>query len=155
MSSLAAVDKSRVRYHLAYNESVPTGDRALLELRMTRIADTYTVSKIVERLNRCDRTETESETDAQTSGIASKRLLLGDVNRTDVLYETVSLEKRYKAYLKECDAVAVALGVKNWRDPELEPCRIYSDTITDPQIPAPVEVTYNLTYGTDLYLYFA
>lgn len=155
MSSLADVDKARVRYHLAYNESVPTGDRALLEKRMTTIHDTYTVAKIVDRLDRCDRTEAETETDQQESGITSKRLLLGDVNRTDVLYEAVSLEKRYKAYMLECNAVAKSLGVRNWRDPELDEYRVYSDTITDPQIPAPVEVTYQLYYGSDLYLYFA
>jgi hypothetical protein len=155
MSSLSDLDKSRVRYHLAYNESVPTGDRALLEVRMTRIADSYTVGKIVDRLARCDRTEAESETDEQSSGITSKRILLGDVNRTDVLYAQEPLEKRLRAYKRECDALALALGVRNWRDPEMDGYRVYSDTIIAPTIPAPVEITYNLTYGTDLYLYFA
>jgi len=155
MSSLSATDKSRARYHLAYNESVPTGDRSLMEVRMTRIADTYTVSKIVDRLNRCDRTETEAETDAQSTGISSTRILLGDVNRTDVNYQTESIEKRQKAYMRETNALALALGVRNWRDPELEPYRRLSDTIIDPVIPAPVEITYALTYGSDLYLYFA
>lgn len=155
MSSLSALDKSRTRYHLAYNESVPTGDRALLELRMTKIADSYTVGKLVDQLARCDRTKAETETDEQSSGIASKRLLLGDVNRTDVLYETVPLEKRIKAYLRECNALATELGVRNWRDPEMDDYRKYSDTITDPVIPAPVEITINLTLGSDVYLYFA
>lgn len=155
MSSLADADKSRARYHLAYNESVPTGDRALMEVRMSRIADSFTVGKIKDRLDRCDRTEFESESDEQSSGIASKRILLGDVNRTDLLYTAATLQQQAKAYMKECDALALALGVRNWRDPELEPYRRMSETIIDPVIPAPVEITYNLTYGTDLYLYFA
>jgi hypothetical protein len=155
MSSLSDLDKSRVRHHLGYNESVPTGDRALLELRMTRIADSFTVGKIVDKLARCDRSLAETETDEQSSGIASKRILLGDVNRTDVLYTQERLEKRLRAYKRDCDALARDVGVRNWNDPELDDYRIYSDTITDPQIPAPVEITINLTLGTDLYLYFA
>lgn len=155
MSSLSDLDKSRARYHLAYNESVPTGDRALMELRMTRILDSYTVGKIVDRLDRCDRTEVESETDEQGSGIASKRILLGDVNRTDVLYAAPTLQQQAKAYMKECTALAIMLGVRNWRDPELLPLRRLSETIVDPVIPAPVEYTVNLTYGIDLYLYYA
>jgi len=155
MSSLSDLDKSRVRYHLGYNESVPTGDRALLEHRMTRIADSFTVGKIVDKLLRCDRSLAETETDEQSSGISSKRILLGDVNRTDVLYTQEPLEKRIRAYKRDCDALARDLGVVNWNDPEMDGYRIYSDTITDPQIPAPVEITINLTLGTDLYLYFA
>jgi len=155
MSSLADLDKSRVRYHLAYNESVPTGDRALLEKRMTRVADSYTVGKLVDQLARCDRAKAETETDEQSSGITSKRILLGDVNRTDVNFQVEPIEKRLKAYLRDCNDLAKELGVRNWRDPELDGYRSYSDTITDPQIPAPVEITINLTLGTDVYLYFA
>lgn len=155
MSSLSALDKSRARYHLAYNSSVPTGDRATMEVRMTTIADSYTVSKIRDRLDRCDRTEAESESDEQGSGIVSKRLLLGDVNRTDLLYQTASPSVQAKAYMKECHALALALGVRNWRDPELQGYRRLSETIVDPVIPAPVEVVLNIQLGSDVYLYFA
>ncbi|PSB29893.1 hypothetical protein [Stenomitos frigidus] len=155
MSSLSDLDKSRARWHLGYNESVPTGDRTLMEIRMTKIADSFTVGKIRDRLDRCDRTEVETETDAQGSGIVTKRFLLGDVNRTDVNYQAESLQKRERAYMKELNALATSLGVRNWRDPELQDSRRLSETVTDPVIPAPVEITYNLTYGTDLYLYFA
>lgn len=154
MSSLADTDKSRVRYHLGYNETVPFGDRALLESRMAKVADSYTVSKIVDRLDRCDRTLAETETDEQSSGIASKRLLLGDVNRTDIEYRAESLKTRWRYYYDETDALAREVGVVNWRKPEMDQYRCYSETITQPTVPAPVEITYNLTYGSDLYLYF-
>jgi hypothetical protein len=155
MSSLADTDKSRARYHLGYNETVPFGDRALLEVRMTKIADSYTVGKIGDRLDRCDRTLAETESDEQSSGVASKRLLLGDVNRTDIEYRTETLKTRWKVYYDETDALAREIGAMNWRKPEMDQYRCYSETIQNPTVPAPVEIVYNLTYGTDLYLYFA
>jgi hypothetical protein len=155
MTVLEPIDKSRVRYHLAYTDAVPDGDRAILEDRMDNIADTYTVSRLRNRLDRCDRTLSESETDNQSSGIRSKYQIQGDVNRTNVEFAAEPLKARQKAYLYETDQLALELGVPNYRNPDWWGNRyMISSQGRIARIPAPVDTVLNLSIGSDLYLYY-
>jgi hypothetical protein len=155
MSSLSDEDKSTVRFHLGYNESVEYRDRALLEDRMNNIADTRTVTRIRDQIARCDRTLAKTEIDAQETAPVTNRILLGDVQRTDLMAEAEDLKTRQKNYIYECDQLARFVGAPNWNKPEMDRFRVYSKTITYPLVPAPTELTYNITTGSDLYLYFA
>jgi hypothetical protein len=117
MTALTVTDKQRVRFHLAYSAAVPDGDRALLEDRMENLDSPVWASQIRARLDRCDRTLAESETDAQSTGLRDRRVILGDVNRTDVSYSALTLKERAKAYLGETNQLALEIGAPNYRDP--------------------------------------
>lgn len=155
MTVLETQDKYRVRYHLAYTEAVPDGDRALLEDRMDNLDSPFYVNRIKARLDRCDRSLEESETDAQSSGVTNKRILLGDVNRTDLEYRAESWDKRKKAYVYETDQLALELGVPNYRNPEFWGNNTLHMGGRIPRIPAPTAVSLDLTIGSDIYLYYA
>lgn len=118
MTALTPTDKMRARFHLAYSDAVPDGDRALLEDRMDHLDSPVWAGQIRARLDRCDRTLRETESDAQDTGLASRRVILGDVNRTDVEYRSLSQRDRDKAYLAETSGLALELGVPNYRDPK-------------------------------------
>ncbi|NBU23987.1 MAG: hypothetical protein EBS38_08845, partial [Actinobacteria bacterium] len=81
---------------------MPAGDEIILN-RVFQSND-YPVEWVqwgIKLLNRCDRTFDESETDAQDSGIAYRRVLTGDRNYSDVEYRALTQAQREKAYVKE------------------------------------------------------
>lgn len=117
MTALTETDKMRVRFHLCYNQAVPDGDRQLLEARMNDLDSPVWASGIRARLDRCDRTLAKTEIDAQTSGVANRRTIVGDVNRTDAYFVASQMKDRQKAYLTETDNLALELGCPNYRNP--------------------------------------
>jgi len=118
MPALPFPTQQKVKFHLAYSDAVPLGDAVLLENRMNTIASTELVTLITEQVARCDRVFGESELNKQTAGITYNRIITGDVNRTDREDRSEPTRLREKAYLRECDRLALSLGVLNYRNPE-------------------------------------
>lgn len=119
MPPLPDPDKDRARWHLGYtSDAVPRGDSLILEDRMENVPTAGLVTRFQELLNRCDRTYAEAESDAQTDGTAYRRLITGDVNRTDIEYRPDDLRDRRKSYIYETDLLARRLGVRNYTNPK-------------------------------------
>lgn len=155
MVALADFDKSRVRYHLAYSEAVPDGDRALLEDRMDNVADSYTIGQIQARLLRCDAASGETALGGQQIAPTSTRTLLGDVNRTDQLFSVEDIKTRRAAYLYETEQLSLEIGAPNYRNPESWQNLHLRMAGRIPRIPAPVDTIINLSIYSDIYLYYA
>lgn len=155
--------KKAVRYHLAYTDAAPDEYRALLEDRMDHLQDSTWITRIQRLIWICDDALRNTINSDPGYGIQlgalpylkSKRILLGDVNRTDAEYTTDSIKQRKKWYLDSTDELAISLGVPNFRNPKFWGNLEFHMSGRIPRIPAPVEVTINLTLGTDLYLYYA
>jgi len=120
MPMLLFADQERAKNHLGYtSRAVPLGDGVIF--RAALYDNDRTVEWIawaVKLLNRCDRTFDESETDAQDSGIASRRVLTGDRNYSDIEYRPPSQKERDRAYIAETDRLARFLGATNYNNPD-------------------------------------
>lgn len=156
MTILDPQDQKRVRFHLSYTSAaVPDGDQYLLETRMQNIPDLFTVGKIREHLDRCDRAFDKSEMDQQVAALLATDTYAGDINRTNVKQATESLKTRRQNYLFETNMLALRIGAPNYTDPDWWGnlyMRHQGGTL--PRIPAPADTTYQLALGTDVYLYF-
>lgn len=117
MPALAAIDKSRVRYHLRYcaPNSIPAGDAARLEEQMKSLADDYTIQRIREHLDRCDDAFEQSRTGSGT--FSQKQLVVGDINRSTVTSTNKDFIAAWRVYLAETDHLAYLLNVPNYADP--------------------------------------
>jgi hypothetical protein len=117
MPALAAIDKSRVRYHLRYcaPNSIPAGDAARLELQMQSIADDYTIQRLQKHLDRCDEAFERSETGEGT--FSQRQLVVGDINRSTVTSTNKDFIQSWRNYLQETDHLAYLLNVPNYADP--------------------------------------
>lgn len=114
MVSLSDRDQSRCRYHLAFGAGVPAGDRARLEEAFHDIQDDYTLGKIVEQLDRCDRAESTSE--LGNAGFSSRELITGDINRSVIRTSNTDAFRIWREnYLVETDRLAQILWVPNYR----------------------------------------
>lgn len=116
MPALSELDKSRTRYHLAYNcGTVPAGDYARLEEAMTTLESNYWVEKVKAQLDRCDRAEALSE--LGETGFSTKELITGDINRSIIRTSNNDGIRVWREnYLFECDRLAQTLYVPNYRD---------------------------------------
>lgn len=117
MPALAAIDKSRVRYHLRYcaPNSIPAGDAGRLELQMQSLADDYTVQRIQGHLDRCDQAFEMSQTGGGT--FSQKQLIVGDINRSTITSSNKDFIQSWRNYLVETDHLAYLLNVPNYADP--------------------------------------
>ena len=117
MPALAAIDKSRVRYHLRYcaPNSIPAGDAGRLEIQMNSLADDYTVQRIREHLDRCDHTFERSQTGEGT--FSQRQLIVGDINRSTITSSNKDFIQNWRNYLVETDHLAYLLNVPNYADP--------------------------------------
>lgn len=117
MPALASLDKSRVRYHLKYTaNSIPAGDAQRLELQMVSLPDDYTVQRVREHLDRCDRAFERSEPGSGTYD--RKQLVVGDINRSTITSTNKDFIQAERAYLAETDRLAYLLNVPNYADPQ-------------------------------------
>jgi hypothetical protein len=117
MPALIDRDKSRVRYHLKYvANSIPAGDVQRLELQMVSLPDDYTVQRVREHLDRCDRAFENSE--SGSGAFDRKQLVVGDINRTTVTSTNKDFIQAWRSYLAETDRLAYLLNVPNYADPE-------------------------------------
>lgn len=117
MPALAAIDKSRVRYHLRYAapNSIPAGDAARLEVQMNSLGDDYTIQKLQTHLDRCDRAFEKSETGDGT--FSQRQLVVGDINRSTTTATNKDFIQSWRNYLLETDHLAYLLNVPNYADP--------------------------------------
>jgi hypothetical protein len=117
MPALAAIDKSRVRYHLRYAapNSIPAGDAARLEVQMDSLADDYTVQMTRKHLDRCDVAFDNSQTGEGT--FSQRQLVTGDINRATVTSSNKDFIQSWRIYLAETDHLAYLLNVPNYADP--------------------------------------
>lgn len=116
MSVLPDIGKSQARYHLMYNGGTPAGDRARLERSMNEIADTWTVNRITDLINRCETAYALSELEAGDLVVDERVAISGDVVRTTDSQVRDTWNKRQRYYLAETNQLARSLGVRNYRD---------------------------------------
>jgi hypothetical protein len=117
-------DKSRCRFHLGYNvgANLPAGDIARLEEAMARVPDSYFYSRILEHLDRCDKAFKVSQIFRIADQPQPSRVerITGDTERAIFQSEPLKADKDYwEIYSRECDRLAEALYVANYRRDEV------------------------------------
>lgn len=108
--------KSRVRFHLGYTgmyAGIPEGDAAQFEEACNEVPDNYTLKRVEEACDRCDRVY--ELTEANRVGFTSKELISGDINRAVIKTRNDQLRFIEEAYLAETDKLALILWVPNFR----------------------------------------
>lgn len=127
MPVLSDTNKERVKYHLAYSASVDAGDLALLEDRMNNVptaTQVVQIGLILDQLDILARFLVSDGTSNNPPGgdyaqqLESRRLLVGDVNRSDITYRNQPYQKRYKTYVDHTNYLALKLGVVNYHNPD-------------------------------------
>jgi hypothetical protein len=113
-------DKSRCRFHLGFNlgAQVPAGDSARLEEAMARIPDSYFYGRVLEHLDRCDRTWKASEILRDETQPMPSRIerITGDTDRAIYQSDPLKSDQMYRElYLREVDRLAETLYVPNYR----------------------------------------
>lgn len=132
---LSNYDKSRVRFHLGYNNGaqIPAGDASRLEEAMAMIPDQYWYSQIAVHIKRCDVAWKASsyfpddwgQNDTPTGQAGSvnpsrMELISGDVERAILTSDPLKGDEYFREiYLRECDRLAESLYVANYRRPEV------------------------------------
>tara|TARA_B100001250_G_scaffold251139_1_gene215864 strand:+ start:639 stop:1124 length:486 start_codon:yes stop_codon:yes gene_type:complete len=117
-------DKSRTRFHLGYNTgaNLPAGDIARLEEAMARVPDSYFYSRVIEHLDRCDKTYKLSQVFRVESQPQPSRIerITGDTDRAIYQSDPIKADKDYREiYLREVDRLAETLYVANYRRDEV------------------------------------
>lgn len=121
MPPIPAAVRELAQFYLGYDsESVPAGDKALLARAFARTDWTNAfITEFTAQVNRCQRTWNEIE--QASDDISYRRIIVGDVNRTDSEFRSESRRQRVRAFLYESDQLALSLGVRNYRNPENAP----------------------------------
>jgi hypothetical protein len=117
-------DKSRCRFHLGYNvgANLPAGDIARLEEAMARVPDSYFYSRILEHMDRCDKSFKVSQVFRVEDQPQPSRVerITGDTDRAIFQSEPLKADKDYwEIYTRECDRLAEVLYVANYRRDEV------------------------------------
>ena len=117
---LSPFDKSRCRYHLGFNSGsfIPAGDAAQLEEAMARVPDSYWYTRVLEHLDRCDRTWKLSEIFRNEEQPMPSRIerITGDTDRAIFQSDPLRADRDYREmYLREVDRLAETLFVPNYR----------------------------------------
>jgi len=118
MVALTDTQKSMVRFHLAYSDAVPAGDRARLEEAMSLVPDEWTRSRIGDVLARCETAYSLTQLTAGDLTLDEQVAVTGDVVSTTDTKSRASWSKRQRFYAIETDNLALILGVRNYRNPE-------------------------------------
>ena len=147
--------QSKVRWHLGYNiTSIPAGDQARLEQSLNNVQDAFWVSKIVEKVDRCDEAEKRTDMTGSVNNdtIPKNRIesILGDVDRTVSTSDFRQTLKTWtEIYIYETDRLAMHLYVPNYRNPEQARYRFNREGAEFIQaLPGPADVAV----GTRLFL---
>ncbi|WP_338442355.1 hypothetical protein VZG28_05120 [Synechococcus elongatus IITB4] len=123
MKILSSFDRSRAAWHLGYNAGaqIPAGDYARFIEATNKIPDSYWYERIINQLNRCDRAYDVSDVLGASTGATGlqptrSEVIAGDVNRTMIVSEPDKANaKWWEIYLTECDRLAEALYIANYR----------------------------------------
>jgi hypothetical protein len=118
MPNLSTLQIAKLRKHLGYNSrAVPIGYQTLFKKAIELPREQDQIDALQELIERCDRVFEQTEITKQGDGVASRRLLTGDVNRTDIEYRPENWRTRKRAYVYETDQLGAELGVTNFRSP--------------------------------------
>lgn len=118
MPQLVTADVETIKNLLGYQSpAVPVGYRTLLQKSLVLERTAQDILWIKKLLVRCNKTFDESESDAQDSGVAYRRVITGDTNRSDIEYRSASQKERDKAFVKETDILSRHMGIKNFSNP--------------------------------------
>lgn len=118
MPALDPGDINLIPFYLGYiGTTTPWGDKALLQRALDRTDYTNEArSEIALQVQRCKRTWEEIE--EASDDVAYRRIIIGDVNRTDTEFRSEKPAARKRAFIYEADQLALTLGVRNYRNPE-------------------------------------
>lgn len=121
MPSLAALDKSRARWHLmGSGGGVPAGDKAAIEEAMDTLPDDYTLQQVRLQLDRCDQTWALTRVSEESDPpIFQREIYAGDINRTIVRSAQDKRLRDYywSIYYAEVEQLARILWVPEYRTP--------------------------------------
>jgi hypothetical protein len=117
MPAIDTTTQERIPFYLGYtSQAVPWGDRALLRRALDRTDyNNWELSEIGKQVDRCQRTWEEIE--EASDDVAYRRIIIGDVNRTDTEFRSEKFTGRKRAFIFESDQLAATLGVRNYRNP--------------------------------------
>jgi hypothetical protein len=114
VANLSEAQKEEIRFHLAVTDAVADGDQIIFNDRIGQPLSEARLRRIRETLEACDRSYGSL---LELTTTRKQQLVTGDVirNITDFEAERTTARKRYVA---QCDLLAEALGVPNWRNPD-------------------------------------
>lgn len=117
MPAIDTTTQERISFYLGYtSQAVPWGDKALLRRALDRSDySSSELSEIAAQVSRCQRTWNEIE--EASDDVAYRRIIIGDVNRTDTEFRSEKFRGRKQAFVFESDQLALTLGVRNYRNP--------------------------------------
>lgn len=115
---LSSTDQAKTKFHLGYNLSVPAIDLARIQRAMTQITDIWTLARISAVIVRCEEAYARTVGTEETLYDSASELITGDITRTTTDKDSFTWDKLNRIYQNECHFLALALGVRNYRDPE-------------------------------------
>lgn len=119
MPQLVTADVEDIKNLLGYQSpAVPVGYQTLLNKSLVLERTTQDITWIKKLITRCKKTFDESESDAQDSGVAYRRVITGDTNRSDIEYRSTSERDRRKSFIFETDTLARHMGIQNFSNPK-------------------------------------
>lgn len=118
MVALSPDSQSKCRFHLGYNYSTPPADYARLDNAMNNVIDAWTANRIDTILIRCEASFADTEVDQGQMLDSAQQVISGDITRTTTERARDSYNLKYRDYANECRSLALALGVRNYRDTE-------------------------------------
>jgi len=115
--ALTSDQKSTIRFHLGYSQDrAISGALTWLNSVMGSLPDTWTETRIIALIARCDAAFTATQYTNTTGKVVSKTTTItGDAALVTSEEVLPSFSRRWRAYLHECQILADALGVDNYR----------------------------------------
>lgn len=114
MATLTEAQKEEVRFHLAVTDATPDGDVIIFNDRIAQPISEARARRIRQTLDSCDRSYRAI---LELTSATSQQLVTGDVTRNITEFDANRKITRQR-YLTQCDLLAEALGVPNWRNPD-------------------------------------
>jgi hypothetical protein len=108
VANLSEAQKEEIRFHLAVTDAVADGDQIIFNDRIGQPLSEARLRRIRETLEACDRSYGSL---LELTTTRKQQLVTGDVIRNITDFEA-------KRYVVQCDLLAEALGVPNWRNPD-------------------------------------
>jgi hypothetical protein len=116
MVDLDSAIKSKIRFHLAYNSAVPVGYRTRLETNMASVPDAYTSGQIGTIVGRCETAFALTAPGTSTLYESERENVTASTAQVTTVSKRDSEALRQRTYNRECQTLAIALGVRNFRD---------------------------------------
>lgn len=118
MVALSADNQSKCRFYLGYTPAVPAVDLSRIYAAVNGIVDDWTKTKIEGLITRCDSAYDLLVLAAGSLTADQSTVVTGDVVRTTQIQNRDNYNRRQRYFLDVTNMLAIALGVRNFRDPE-------------------------------------